>query len=136
MGPSFNGQDISLSRRRRGFNSLRSRKSVYSVLDVEEPKKRGDCLPGGINSARPCRWASCQYHFLRPRTEAEAPEGTLLEPEPLCVLDIADSGEKTLEEVAELMGLSKERIRQLEAKAIRKVKRRLRLIHAAYEMSP
>ena len=44
--------------------------------------------------------------------------------EVVCALDIADQGGLTLEEIGELMGPTRERIRQIEAKALRKLKRR------------
>lgn len=41
---------------------------------------------------------------------------------PTCALDVADEGElKTLEEVGSILGVTRERIRQLEAKGLRKL---------------
>jgi hypothetical protein len=90
---------------------------VYPLLQVE-PKTRSDCLSGGINSERPCKWSGCEYHFR------DARDGAVC-----CVLDIADSGEKTLDEVADILGVSKERIRQIEARALRRIKRRLKVLY-------
>jgi DNA-directed RNA polymerase sigma subunit (sigma70/sigma32) len=42
----------------------------------------------------------------------------------VCVLDEADKGGLTLEEIAEMFGLTRERIRQVEALALAKLKRR------------
>lgn len=81
-----------------------------------DPKTRGDCLPGGINEARPCKWSTCVYHQ---KTSSGA----------LCVLDLADAGEIGLGEIAFILGLSAERVRQIEWKAMRKLRRRLKLIH-------
>ncbi len=39
-----------------------------------------------------------------------------------CVLDVADRGGATLEEVADIIGVSRERIRQIEFKIRRKLK--------------
>jgi len=39
-----------------------------------------------------------------------------------CVLDVADTGEKTLEEVGTILGLTRERVRQIEAIACSKLK--------------
>ena len=75
-----------------------------------EPKTRGDCLPGGVNEARPCKWTSCSYHH--------GSNGSAI-----CVLDVADEGERTLEEVADLIGISKERVRQIEWIAFKKLRR-------------
>jgi hypothetical protein len=79
---------------------------VYSTISVD-PKIRGDCLPGGVNDTRPCKWTSCQYHHSSS----------------LCVLDVADEGEHTLEEVSVLLGVSRERIRQIEWIAFKKLRR-------------
>ncbi len=39
-----------------------------------------------------------------------------------CALDLAERGGMTLQEVAEVLGVTRERIRQLESKALRKLK--------------
>lgn len=74
------------------------------------PKVRGDCLPGGVNEARPCKHTACPHHMTRPQVS--------------CVLDVTDNGPATLEEVGEIMGISRDRIRQIEGIAIRKVQAR------------
>lgn len=71
------------------------------------PKTRGDCLPGGRNEARPCNWKGCYWHMEHEKAS--------------CVLDVADNGGITLEEVGEILGVTRERIRQIEAIAIRKL---------------
>ena len=80
-------------------------------LPVLRPTTRADCLPGGFNAQRPCPTSDCQWHL--DHTEAS------------CVLDVADLGGVTLEEVGEYLGLTRERIRQVEAIAIRKIQHRL-----------
>lgn len=72
-----------------------------------KPKLRADCIPGGFNGARPCRWASCRYHLTSDKAS--------------CALDVADRGEGTLEEVGAIFGVTRERIRQIEAVALRKL---------------
>lgn len=67
---------------------------------LNKPVIRGDCLPGGVNEARPCQQASCYWHMAHH--------------EESCVLDVADKGGVTLEEVGSYMGVTRERIRQLE----------------------
>jgi hypothetical protein len=73
------------------------------------PRIRGDCLAGGFNEARPCQATQCRYHLSSSPTQT-------------CALDVADAGEHTLEEVADIMNLSRERIRQLEWRALRKLR--------------
>ncbi len=75
------------------------------------PKTRGDCLAGGPNAARPCRWITCQWYLPR----------MTLNPKHTCALDVADQGGVTLEEVGDLMGITRERIRQIEFMASRKI---------------
>ncbi len=78
------------------------------------PRTRGDCLPGGSNAARPCQWITCRWYLPR------------MTPNPkfTCALDVADSGGVTLEEVGELMGITRERVRQIEEKVMRRIKQR------------
>ena len=79
------------------------------------PKTRGDCLPGGMNSDRPCVWSECRWH-LNHKTSS-------------CILDVADMGGANLEEVGALLGVSRERARQIEETALRKLLLRRRLNH-------
>lgn len=51
-----------------------------------------------------------------------APHREPWDPAPSCSLDLADAGHHTLEEVGDLFNLSRERIRQIERKALRKVR--------------
>lgn len=78
---------------------------------------RGDCLPGGFNGARPCQISACRWHLSH--SERANP------PDESCVLDVADRGGSTLDEVGDILDVTRERIRQLEMAAIRKVRRRL-----------
>lgn len=66
----------------------------------ERPRTRAAC----VNGPRPCPWVSCRHHLEH---EDES-----------CSLDVADQGEHTLAEVGELLGLTRERIRQIELKAL------------------
>lgn len=43
-----------------------------------------------------------------------------------CALDVADEGSHMLEEVGDIMHISRERVRQLESKALRELKHRTR----------
>ena len=87
------------------------------------PKTRGEC----INGPRPCPWVSCKHHLyldVSPKTGAiklNFPDIDVDEMTESCALDVADRGGTTLEEVGPIMNLTRERIRQLEVKALAKL---------------
>jgi hypothetical protein len=92
--------------------------SILDKLTPETlPSVRGDCHPGGRNQMRPCPWLCCYWHLGHPGNNS-------------CVLDIADHGGVTLEEVGDAMRITRERVRQIEQIALRKLlhKRHLGLI--------
>ena len=80
------------------------------------PKTRGDCVDG----PRPCVNYSCKYHI---GIDINEETGTVLEnfpggtPPETCALDIADRGGSTLEEIGEVLNVTRERVRQIELKA-------------------
>jgi hypothetical protein len=100
---------------------------LLDASDDQRPVTRGDCLSGGFNEARPCPFMSCKYHLaldVNPSgslvvydLEAAA-NGDLSRMEHSCVLDLADRGGMTLEEVGDILGVTRERIRQVEVKAL------------------
>lgn len=124
--------------RRKHTESLNrwSRSRLRALGDVAPPSdapprpmRRADCIEG----ERPCPWVSCRHHLALDVTSngnlaiyAPATDGELdLEAMPeTCALDVAGRGEQTLEEVAELFGLTRERIRQIADVALARFKRR------------
>jgi hypothetical protein len=91
--------------------------------DVRRPLRRSDCLKG----PRPCPWVSCEYHLY---LDVNPDNGSLqlnfpdLEPWELaetCALDVALRGVETLDEVGMAIGLSPERVRQIELVAKRRL---------------
>lgn len=93
-------------------------------LERLRPRVRSDCLGG----PRPCPWVGCKYHLyldINPRTGSIKLNFPDIEPWEMtqsCVLDIADQGPVTLEDVGRIMNLTRERIRQLEVSASEKVR--------------
>lgn len=87
---------------------------------VEEtrPKTRGECA----GASRPCPWVSCKHHLyldVDPETGAIKFNFPDVEPEDLiesCSLDLADRGGLVLEDVANTLNLTRERVRQIEVK--------------------
>ena len=91
-----------------GSNGLDASPAISRMhLPIIAPRTRGDCLPGGVNEARPCPWSRCQWNL---DSDGES-----------CVLDVADQGGLALDAVGEILGLSRERVRQIESVALRKM---------------
>lgn len=104
----------------------------YYVMSKEErPRTRADCW----NSGRPCPFIGCKYNLwmdvhtrgksknykplLKPNRPDKAPWE--MPPGQSCALDIADVGGMTLEDVGDLITLTRERIRQVENIALAKM---------------
>jgi hypothetical protein len=98
------------------------------VESVKRPKTRGDC----VNGIRPCPFVSCKHHLyldVSSKTGGIKVNFPDLQPDELehsCSLDIADRGGETLEEVGAIMNIVRERVRQLETKAIAKIARKFK----------
>lgn len=100
--------------------------TMSHLLPIHRPPSREDCERG----VRPCPYVSCRYNlYLDVRGD-----GVLrvnfpnLEPDEMlasCALDMSDDGPRTLDQVASLMGMSKERARQIEASALVKLREAL-----------
>ncbi len=94
--------------------------------DVDRPKVRGDCA----DASRPCPFVSCRYHlYLDVNEETGSIKFNFPQLEPwelkeTCALDVADRDGITLEKVAELLALTRERVRQIEALALDRAGRR------------
>ena len=67
----------------------------------------------------PCLRLSCRYHVAHPERGGRTLRGSRD-----CALTVANEGPHTLEEVAQVLGMSRERVRQLEEAAIAKLKNR------------
>lgn len=103
----------------------------------DRPKTRGDCLQGE-NAQRPCPWIGCTRHafvdvdrstgsikvnHVPADDSAEALVEVLRAMPYTCTLDLADEGGATLERAASVLGIVRERLRQLEVIALDKVLR-------------
>jgi len=97
---------------------------TVEVLDYERPRTRAEC----VNGPRPCLYISCKHHLfldVNPETgsvKLNFPDKEVWELEETCALDVAERGGITLEEVGTILNLTRERIRQLEATALVKLR--------------
>ncbi len=97
---------------------------LYPERSYWRPSARGECA----NVARPCPYVSCKYHLyidVNPRTgsiKVNFPDREVWELEHSCALDVAEQGGITLEEVGEILNLTRERIRQVEVRGLLKLK--------------
>jgi hypothetical protein len=96
---------------------------LYPESDYAKPMAREECL----NGPRPCPYVSCKHHLfidVSPKTGAiklNFPDLEVWEMGESCALDVADRGGTTLEDVGAIMNLTRERIRQVEVKALAKL---------------
>lgn len=98
---------------------------------LQRPRTRGECADG----VRPCPWVGCRHHlYLDHDAEHDAirynePDVEPWDMELSCSLDVAEAVEGvgiTLEDVGTILGLTRERIRQLQQRALARANRRLR----------
>lgn len=75
------------------------------VVAPARPRTRGEC----VNGPRPCPWRACRFHLGDHGRES-------------CALDVAARGGITLAEVGDVIGVTREWVRQIEVGAIRKLR--------------
>ncbi|MBA3393534.1 MAG: DNA-binding protein [Deltaproteobacteria bacterium] len=103
---------------------LRVGAAMYPPVDIPRPTNRSECA----GEMRPCPWVACKHHLyldINPETGSIKINFPDLEPWELkntCALDVAEKGGITLEEVGEIMNLTRERIRQVEVRGLLKLK--------------
>ena len=80
------------------------------------------------DATRPCLYVSCRYHLyldVNPKTgsiKLNFPDKKVWELSHSCALDIAEQGGITLEEIGSIMNLTRERVRQVEASVLGKLR--------------
>ena len=86
----------------------------------ERPQRRSECAAG----PRPCPHVACRHHLyldVNPTTgtiKLNFPDLEVWELAISCALDVADQGATEIETVSEMMNVTRERIRQIEAHAL------------------
>lgn len=93
-------------------------------LEAARPRTRGDCAEG----LRPCPFVGCKHHlFLDVNLSTGAiklnfPDRAPDELGASCALDVAELGGTTLDEVGNLTNLTRERVRQIEARVLVRIR--------------
>jgi hypothetical protein len=96
---------------------------MYPAVDIERPRTRGECA----DVPRPCPWIACKYHLyldVNPETGSIKINFPHLEPHELkesCCLDVAERGPHTLEQVGDIINVTRERVRQIERIGLHKM---------------
>lgn len=89
----------------------------------ERPKTRGECCAG----ERPCPWVGCRFNLY---LDVDRYTGSIklnyphVGPEDMeesCALDVADAGGVVLDTVGKLMNITRERVRQIQDRAMRRL---------------
>jgi len=113
-----------LRRRRLSGDVDPEEQELLRSVEENRPRTRADC----INGPRPCLFVSCKHNLyldVNPETgsiKLNFPDKEIWELEHTCALDVAEKGGITLEEVGEIMNLTRERIRQVETRGLMKLR--------------
>ncbi|MCA9669150.1 MAG: DNA-binding protein [Myxococcales bacterium] len=113
-----------IAMKRLSKEEIRQGAELLPFMDYQRPRTREACT-GGI---RPCPYVSCKHHLfldVNPETgsiKLNFPHLDVWEMADTCALDVAERGGITLEEVGEIMNLTRERIRQVEVRGLLKLK--------------
>ena len=114
------------NRRRLTRDEIEEGIRLVDEMGYERPRTRGECL--GL--PRPCPFVGCRYHlYLYPTGVAGTsnlrinfPDRDPTELEHSCALDFADEGPHALERVGEVLNITRERVRQVQNVALRKLR--------------
>lgn len=112
-----------ISIRRLSKAELNRGRMLYPETDYWKPRTRAEC----VDMERPCPFVSCKYHLyldvhpVRGSIKVNFTDVEVWEMTETCALDIADRGGITLEEVGEIMNLTRERVRQVETAGLAKL---------------
>lgn len=96
------------------------------IADIKRPLTRRDCA----SVPRPCPFVSCRWHLYLSVTHVGSlkmhyPGKEVESLSTSCALDEIEQGAKTLSEVGNFFGLTRERIRQVEDKALNRLRQRI-----------
>lgn len=119
-----------VSMRRLAARDLAHGRALYpAAINAADPRPMtyAECLARGLGDATACPYVSCGHHLYLDVSEET---GSIkinfpdLEPDELaetCALRVAEHGGLTLEDLGDLLGLTRERIRQIERRVLRQL---------------
>ena len=96
---------------------------LAELIEKSRPRTRGEC----VNGFRPCFYVSCRHNLLiefNPKTgtfRENFSDYDIDELPATCSLDVAELGGLTLEEVGDVLYVTRERVRQIECQAVKKM---------------
>ena len=125
------GKTFQVNKMPKSYLKLLDVLNPYPEWPIQKPATRAECE----SMLRPCPFVSCRYHrYVDVNTEKKGSQIKLNFPDVLdythldvdqledtCILDMAEEGTRTLDEVGDLLNLTRERVRQIEARAIKKL---------------
>jgi hypothetical protein len=80
-------------------------------------------LCGDRESApRPCQRTECRYNLCAPKDPRGRKSTVVRDDGETCALDVAELGAHTLDEIGAIVGLTRERVRQIEVRAMLKLR--------------
>lgn len=90
------------------------------------PHTRGGCL----NNKRPCPWIRCKHHMIWVfytkstfgKNSDDQMAAIICDMKESCTLDMADLGGCTLEQIAQVLGVTREMVRQIQDKSLNRLK--------------
>lgn len=137
------GPTISLRMMRAEHRTLNDEERFILAVH-ERPTDRRDCRPEGVYrddaghlrptprgrlriwpDNQPCPWVGCRHHLalaINSETHGMKELGDWRDGQPSCSLDIADAGDVTLDRAGDLSGITRERVRQIEVRALTRLK--------------
>ena len=121
-----------VSMKRMRSSQLRADQAA-TIEHTERPRTWGECLERALGTAsRPCGYLRCRYNLL---LDVDGRTGSYkvtwphltggaygdeygAYPQHTCALRVAEQGGMTLDEIGSVMNLTRERVRQIETKAL------------------
>lgn len=97
-------------------------------VDYQRPRTFAECQRAGLGDDVPCPFVSCKHHLyldVNPRNGAikiNFPDRDPVDLTETCAKRVAMRGGATLEEVSQVIGVVRERVRQLECDALAKLR--------------